>query len=173
MTSNLLYLGIISGVVPGKARPRVTRRGTFMPPAYQRWQRSAQAALRSSMSRRAPFLEPLGCRLVVVLPAPKKRPSRGSAHRQLWRAPGGEPFPWIGTRGDADNIAGSVLDALTGAGVIEDDRLVGELMIQLMASHRAEDIGASIALYRLATCPLGRLHRVPAPRRTPHAVGQR
>jgi Holliday junction resolvase RusA-like endonuclease len=78
----------------GKARPRVTSQGTYMPKAYQQWQRDAQAELRLQWARRPP-LERVGWLTVQ------------------FRCPQG--------RVDLDNALGSVLDALVRAGVLVDD----------------------------------------------------
>ena len=78
----------------GKARPRVTAHGTFMPLAYRQWQQSAQAALRSQWGDRLP-LETVEWISVQ------------------FRCPCG--------RTDLDNAIGSVLDALVQAKVLRDD----------------------------------------------------
>lgn len=78
----------------GKARPRVTSRGTFMPQPYQQWQRTAQALLRDQWEGRSP-LEAVEWITVQ------------------FRCPSG--------RTDLDNAIGSVLDALVQARVLRDD----------------------------------------------------
>lgn len=78
----------------GKARPRVTRHGTFMPLAYRQWQQSAQLELRSQWGDRLP-LE------AVAQIAIRFRCRSG--------------------RTDLDNAIGSVLDALVRAGILRDD----------------------------------------------------
>jgi Holliday junction resolvase RusA-like endonuclease len=78
----------------GKARPRVTHNGTYMPPEYQRWMSAAVLQLRKQWDQR-PTLDTVDC-LTVYLWGREKR-------------------------GDVDNLAGSVLDALVKAKVLAND----------------------------------------------------
>lgn len=89
----MLQLQITAPMV-GKARPRVTSQGTFMPRAYQQWQRDAQTELRLQWRHREPL-------------------ERVQWLTVQFRCPLG--------RVDLDNALGSVLDALVKAGVLRDD----------------------------------------------------
>ena len=81
-------------VVP-KARPRVTSRGTYMPPGYQDWKQETRMLLVRAYDGRAPLEGHLSIEVAFVS---KKKP-----------------------RGDMDNLLGAVLDA--GNGVVwQDDR---------------------------------------------------
>ncbi len=84
----------ISQPMIGKARPRVTHNGTFMPKPYQQWQKGAQAELRLQWSGRSPL------------------------ERISWIT---VQFRSASGRVDLDNALGSVLDALVQAGVLRDD----------------------------------------------------
>lgn len=80
-----------------KARPRVTARGTFMPPGYMDWKQETAILLRKA--HKAPPLE-------------------GILEVRVWIAATKKP------RGDVDNLLGAVLDA--GNGVVwVDDRTIG------------------------------------------------
>lgn len=168
MSLNPRFSAFLPGKTPGKARPVVTRGGssTYMPAPYMRWMQGARLVLAGEWARQGgdgfrrlggrgmvAINEPLTCVLSVVQGAPKTRPRSGSWYRELWKTPADSrdrPFPWVGTRGDADNIAGSILDALTAARVIRDDAIIGSLTVTLYATHRPAMIGALVDLAPLA-----------------------
>lgn len=81
----------------GKARPRVTRRGTFMPKRYQERIGKLQFM--------APPLDHLRPPLAVDVIAWRRIPKSGENRNRF----SGEPCQ---TKPDADNIAGAVMDAL-------------------------------------------------------------
>jgi len=93
----------ISGNVVPKARPRVTRRGTYLPKQYRGWRNQAEVEI---------YRQLCDLNLSIKLPIPRANISlifMGN-HRK---------------NADLDNLAGACLDALTlnGAGVILDDRV--------------------------------------------------
>lgn len=94
---------MISGVVVPKARPRVTRNGTYLPPRYRAWRNRAEVEI---------------YRQIAEQNITHKFPLRKAA--LLIRLLGNHR-----TNSDIDNLAGACLDALTlnGAGVLIDDRL--------------------------------------------------
>jgi Holliday junction resolvase RusA-like endonuclease len=150
-----LFALFLPGKTPGKARPRVTSRGTYMPRAYRLWVKSAVSVVQSM--RAASVHAVIDCavtvHVVVVLPAPRNRPAKTSVTRRaLWKPPGGEPFPWIG-KPDADNAAGSVLDALVHGGALVDDTLVSRLHVSLHASHDPARVGAHVTISALEVTP--------------------
>ena len=149
----MTFTAFIPGHTPGKARPRVTRKGTFMPHPYERWMKRAclRAKAAHALDGATTITTPVAISIVVTVWAPERRPAKTAPARPLWHKPTAtkKVFPWIGTRGDADNVAGSVLDALVKARVIDDDRLVGKLEITLLATHDPELVGASVTV-----CPL-------------------
>ena len=89
----------------GKARPRVTRGNTFMPPAYAK----ARADLRALFGP-VTVPPPWELRVTAVRAIPRSWPARRRA------AMAGA---WCASKPDADNIAGAVMDAL-----FEDDAAV-------------------------------------------------
>lgn len=91
-----VYTLTLSGPVVPKARPRVTANGTYMPDEYREWKQAAIASFESQYKGEA-------LSGVVVSILLKGKHSR---------------------RGDADNIAGAILDALVQAGVLKNDNLV-------------------------------------------------
>ena len=94
---------MIPGVVVPKARPRVTRNGTYLPPRYRAWRNRAEVEIYRQISEQN---------------ITHKFPLRKAA--LLIRLLGNHR-----TNSDIDNLAGACLDALTlnGAGVLIDDRL--------------------------------------------------
>jgi Holliday junction resolvase RusA-like endonuclease len=102
----------LPGNVIPKARPRVTRNGTFMPPAYKCWKTLAIARLRSQYD--GPQIEQAEVSIIL----------RGKHPR----------------RGDCDNIGGSVLDALVQAGILKGDNLmvVSALSVRLEWDKKTE-----------------------------------
>ena len=84
----------LTGKITPKARPRLGRGGVHLPANYREWKNKAILEL-LAQSR---LLEPMSKAQVSI-------------------AIGG------GQRGDLDNIAGAILDALVQSGILLDDRL--------------------------------------------------
>jgi Holliday junction resolvase RusA-like endonuclease len=74
----------------GKERPRVTRKGTFMPKAYKVWQSQVRMIARSqiptSLLSQLPLLCRLRWRLVISVPKGIMRPDGDNAEGALWDA---------------------------------------------------------------------------------------
>jgi Holliday junction resolvase RusA-like endonuclease len=117
-----MILFILNGVVVPKARPRVTANGTFMPPRYREWKRDAITAL-TLQAIEMHLGQPL-THAAVSITLVGKHPRRG----------------------DLDNIAGSVLDALVQSGVLKDDSLsvVSSLAIALQWSKETPAVQIEI-----------------------------
>ncbi|MCS7226751.1 MAG: RusA family crossover junction endodeoxyribonuclease [Gloeomargarita sp. SKYB31] len=81
-----------------KPRPRVTAKGTYLPPGYRRWKTVATSELGGQILGYGPEYFPI---------------SQAHIHIELRGA----------TQSDPDNAAGAILDALVAAGVLADDRL--------------------------------------------------
>lgn len=108
----------LSGPVVPKARPRVTRHGTFMPHRYQPWKALAVEALFDQA--RAQMLDIPITSAAIQITLLGKHPRRG----------------------DLDNISGSVLDALVQSGILQNDNLcvVSSLAITLQYSPQAPTV---------------------------------
>lgn len=93
----------LTGNITPKARPRLGRNGVHLPAKYRDWKADAIAEL---LTQSQP-LEPID----------KAEVSIGIGGKQ---------------RGDLDNIAGAILDALVQAGILLDDRIsvVSKLSIE-------------------------------------------
>ena len=114
----VIYRGIIAGEPVGKGRPRVTSRGTFTPKRTREWTNYAVKVLVWGW-KGAP---PLGVPVKVTVTAIKSRPQR------LQRKADPDGLMWRPRKPDADNVAKSLCDALTKAGVITDDAIVVHLV---------------------------------------------
>ncbi|MBA2707195.1 MAG: RusA family crossover junction endodeoxyribonuclease [Gemmatimonadaceae bacterium] len=104
-----------------KARPRVTRFGTYMPKPYMQWRKEFEAMGRQQYPG-PPLDMPVSITVVVVTPSGK-------------------------IRGDLDNVVGAQLDALQ-PWAITNDRLIQEIHatiakgpqnISIRLSHISED----------------------------------
>lgn len=82
-----------------KARPRVTRRGTYMPKPYQQWRQKFCALVGRPPK---PLAGHLAIAIRIYTKSGKMRP-------------------------DLDNVVGAVLDALQDAQVIANDRTVRQI----------------------------------------------
>ena len=98
---------LLQGAIAPKARPRVTRHGTFIPKKYRAWKLGAIAEFKRQWGARAAITEPVAISISL----------RGKHSR----------------RGDLDNIAGAILDALQDAEVLRNDnsKAVPSLSIRL------------------------------------------
>jgi Holliday junction resolvase RusA-like endonuclease len=111
--TSMKILTLTGGVVP-KARARVTRNGTFMPHRYRDWKTATIFTFRAQVVALG-LAEPLSGVGIEIMLLGKH-----------------------GRRGDLDNIAGSILDALVQSGVLKDDSLsvVSSLAIALQWSQQ-------------------------------------
>lgn len=87
---------LLPGEVVPKARPRITRNGSYMPQRYRCWKTLAASRLKSQYQG-GPIA---GAAVSITLTGKHPR------------------------RGDADNIGGSILDALVQAGILRNDNLM-------------------------------------------------
>jgi Holliday junction resolvase RusA-like endonuclease len=120
-----VILELFGPIVP-KARPRFGRNGhAYSAPRYNVWKLGAIGHLRSQWGDRPPIDYPVEVAIVLT-----GRHQRG---------------------GDSDNIAGSLLDAMTQAGVLRSDNLihVPKLSIEIQ-HHRKKAPIATIQLTKIA-----------------------
>ena len=98
---------LLQGPIVPKARPRVSRGRAYLPPKYRQWKLGAIAE----------FKRQWGARGAITVPVAISISLRGKHSR----------------RGDLDNVAGSILDALQDAGVLRNDnsKAVPSLSIRL------------------------------------------
>ena len=113
------YVLELEGCVVPKARPRGNNKGTFYTQtSYRLWKEEAIAHLRQQQ----PPLKLSGVRLDVVLEGKHSR------------------------RGDADNIIGSLMDALVQAGILANDNLVCVTGISLELNYNQDNPKTYIAI---------------------------
>jgi Holliday junction resolvase RusA-like endonuclease len=106
----------LPGIAPaGKARPRVTRHGTFMPPEYKAWQElirwQVRAQVPAAILGRLPLTGRLAFECVVCGPRGVIRP-------------------------DIDNFVGAIFDSVQiptkgGWGLIANDRQIKRLSVRI------------------------------------------
>ena len=103
-------------VVPGrpvpKARPRVTRYGTYTPPATRDYEESVRRAWRAAGAVAFPADTPVRITVAAHFALP------GRPSRRLVASMSGKPH--TRHRGDLDNIVKSVMDALNGCAYPDD-----------------------------------------------------
>jgi Holliday junction resolvase RusA-like endonuclease len=106
----------LTGNITPKARPRLGRGGAYLPSKYRDWKEEAIAQLFT-----------------------QSRPPQPLAKATISIAVGGKQ------RGDLDNIAGAILDALVQSGILLDDRI--SVVSKLSIEHLPKlPPGASIEL---------------------------
>lgn len=93
-----IILSLNGSIVP-KARPRITRNGSFMPRRYREWKTGAIAELTCQAYELGIDTPLSGVSIAITLNGKHPR------------------------RGDLDNISGSILDALVQSHVLKDDSL--------------------------------------------------
>jgi len=94
--ASAIYTFDLHGPIVPKARPRAWQGRNLLPENYRKWKLAAIADLRTQF-----YLEPLSN--VAISIALIGKHSR---------------------RGDADNIAGAILDAMVQSGILKDDNLI-------------------------------------------------
>lgn len=109
---------VISAEPEGKARPRVTSRGTYTPRKTRAYEQMVQVEYRRQCGTTCFAGKPLR----VYIRAYCKIPD-SAAKRQRERMLAGRTFPT--KKPDADNIAKAVLDALNGIAYTDDAQVIG------------------------------------------------
>ena len=114
---------VVQGEPMGKARPRVTRRGTFMPKAYVKYLDKIATLTRVAMAGRPPISRPCKLHVVSMKSRPASRPA--SCPKEAWV----ENHVPCSVKPDADNILGSVMDGLEKGGAYTMDSRVCQASI--------------------------------------------
>lgn len=119
----------IPGNVVPKARPRVTRNGTYLPPRYRTWRNFAEVELYKQINEK---------HNLPVFPIPRAAVKVRLIGKHRMNA-------------DADNIIGSFLDALVAVGVFKNDNLsyIPEIAFKFVSSEVIQ--GSYITIVPLAT----------------------
>lgn len=114
----VIYRGTIEGEPVGKGRPRVYRTPTGVrgvtPKRTREWTDYAVRVMAFGWKKGAPLAVPVK----VTMKAIKTRPKR------LYRKADPDGLMWRPHKPDADNCLKSLADALTKAGIVEDDALI-------------------------------------------------
>lgn len=108
----MTVVGLLIPLPPkAKARPRVTRRGTYMPADYQAWRAEFTGYAHEQLRKQGGLSGKFAIGLTIITPSGTMRP-------------------------DLDNVLGAVLDALQDAGAIENDRLCHEVLYVRRAKEK-------------------------------------
>jgi hypothetical protein len=157
-----------------KKRPRATivagHARVGMDPGYRRWLREALALFRGLWGSRESIAVPVVAEVVAVFSRPQ-RPVRhvtvdGQRVPYPWSWTAGRT-PYLGQGGDADNVAGAVLDALQpppgdlqprkkdppGNAPLLDDRLVVELRCSQCYAAEGEEPQVEVRLWTAGGAP--------------------
>tara|TARA_R110000751_G_scaffold74682_1_gene150800 strand:+ start:4934 stop:5386 length:453 start_codon:yes stop_codon:yes gene_type:complete len=108
----------IPGAPVGKARPRVTKFGTFMPKPYVAYLKMVALLTQVAMAGRPPIDRPCSLSIVALKARPATRPA--TCPKDLWHD-GNVLCP---VKPDADNILGSIMDGLEKGGAYTMDSRV-------------------------------------------------
>lgn len=104
---------IITATAVPKARPRVTKHGTYMPQRYMDNKTMLAWAIKAGATKSNPLPEFKGpVRMVVQF-------SSTQIGIEIWEADNTRPK---GVRGDIDNLLGTITDVLQDMGIIVNDR---------------------------------------------------
>jgi crossover junction endodeoxyribonuclease RusA len=109
--SKTIYDVFISGIPKAQPRPRMAAGGhVYNPPSADAWKEQVKTGF---MSCRKPIItKPVRLKVIFFMPVPKKIKPKGAKLVPCGKKP------------DTDNLLKAVMDAMTDAGVWEDDALV-------------------------------------------------
>ena len=129
----ILFECVIPGQPVGKGRPKFVRATgrAYTPKGTAEWERSAALILRNQYNG-APLDECVTVDVVAVFSRPK---------RLLRKKDPQERMP-CDVKPDIDNVVKCVLDALTMAGVLRDDKVVWNVRAKKLYASKTE--GASV-----------------------------
>ena len=114
----------VPGEPVGKARPRVTMRGTYMPKKYKDYLKKVSTLTRFMMKGDQPVNVPVKVTIDTYKSRPKTRPA--TCPKQEW-VEGRVRCP---TKPDADNALGSIMDGLEQGGAYTMDSRVHEALVR-------------------------------------------
>lgn len=119
----------VRGRVVGSARPRVTRRGTYIPQKTRDYRNRIKGAFMEAGGMRRSG--PVSVRVYVYRELPKSRPKRVESEPDTFKP-------------DVDNIAKNVLDALNGIAWGDDSQVVELIVRKYPRSREPERIVVEI-----------------------------
>ncbi|MFG7180707.1 RusA family crossover junction endodeoxyribonuclease [Burkholderia pseudomallei] len=119
---------VIPGAPVAKARPRVTRNGTYTPKDTRDYEREVRLLARTAYGMSPPLDEPIHLDLVAYVPIPKSWPKR----RQQ-AARDGVLYPT--SRPDLDNYEKAVTDGCNGIVYLDDAQIVEVCKTKRYSDH--------------------------------------
>jgi len=117
----------IPGIPQGKARARVTKRGTFTPTKTKQYQDRVKIMFRLKNPGRSPHTGPVRLEIVAYYRRPKSHYGTG---RNAGRVKGSAPV-WPLVKPDCDNVEKAVADALNGIAYNDDSQIVDSHFLKL------------------------------------------
>lgn len=120
----------VMGRVIGSARPRVTRRGTYIPKRTRDYRNRIKGAFMEAGGMRRSG--PVSVHVCVFRELPRSRPKRVESEADTFKP-------------DVDNIAKNVLDALNGIAWDDDSQVVELLVRKHPRTREPERIVVSIS----------------------------
>lgn len=119
---------VIPGAPVGKARPRVTRNGTYTPKKTRAYEHEVRLMARAAFGACAPLDCAIHIDLVVYLPIPKSWPKRKQAAARDGRM---QPI----SKPDLDNLEKAVTDACNGIAYFDDAQIVEVVKAKRYSEH--------------------------------------
>ena len=134
-----LFTVMVPGPPQGKGRPRFVRATgrAYTPRGTAEWERSAALIMRNAYSG-APIDDAVQCTVVAVF----GRPAR------LMRKKDAEGRIPCTVKPDIDNVVKCVLDALSMAGVLRDDKVVWKVVAEKLYASKTEGPSVEVTLER-------------------------
>lgn len=140
------FYGFIPGDPHGKGSVRVGRWGAYKDEKTDSYMGVAVTTLRAAKTG-ATMTGPLVCEIVAWCRRPKSMMPKGPRAKTTVPL---ESFPCL-TKPDLDNVAKTIGDCLTQAGIIEDDRMIVVLTLRKVyvataPEHGNVDVGVGVSV---------------------------
>ena len=124
---------IVEGEVVGKARPRVTRYGTYTPAKTKNYERAIQLAFQNKYKDLAPLKGPLKIKVDCYMYIPKH-----TSNIRRKRKNDKEILPT--KKPDFDNMAKSITDSLNGLAYEDDNQIVDARIRKFFSDDQRAEI---------------------------------
>lgn len=126
----------VRGRVLGKARPRVTSRGTFMPKAYRECVESIRGQFTQQLGDVEPLTGPVCVSVEMQRAMPHSRPKALTIEDDVYTP-------------DLENACGTIADALNGLAYHDDRQIVAFHMVRLPRTRLIREDVAKVEIRRL------------------------
>tara|TARA_R100000008_G_scaffold72266_1_gene50382 strand:- start:3863 stop:4285 length:423 start_codon:yes stop_codon:yes gene_type:complete len=130
----------IPGAVVGKARPRVTMHGTFMPKKYKKYVQMVAQVTKLAMRGAPPLDEPIYLEVDIYKQRPKSRPQ--GYPKELWT----DIANPCHTKPDIDNAVGAIMDGMEAGGAFTTDSRVWNLKVRTWYAPKGSSPYAKVVM---------------------------